>query len=87
MKSLSNNSCLSLYLSLSAYICYVCVCGHIWICLFFINIQLQILLFFLLTFLRGTLCRTESGTFMDGDLLVNRDGVRIVSQSEIETVR
>lgn len=28
---------------------------------------------------------TESGTFMDGDLLVNRDGVRIVSQSEIET--
>ncbi|GFY98478.1 MAP kinase kinase 2 [Actinidia rufa] len=28
---------------------------------------------------------TESGTFMDGDLLVNRDGVRIVSQSNIET--
>ncbi|CAL1357516.1 unnamed protein product [Linum trigynum] len=25
---------------------------------------------------------TQSGTFMDGDLLVNRDGVRIVSQSE-----
>ncbi|KAL0338923.1 UNVERIFIED_CONTAM: Mitogen-activated protein kinase kinase [Sesamum angustifolium] len=29
--------------------------------------------------------RTESGTFKDGDLLVNRDGVRIVSQSEVET--
>ncbi|XP_057506441.1 mitogen-activated protein kinase kinase 2-like [Actinidia eriantha] len=28
---------------------------------------------------------TESGTFMDGDLLVNRDGVRIVSQSNVET--
>lgn len=28
---------------------------------------------------------TESGTFMDGDLLVNRDGVRIVSQSQSET--
>ncbi|XAR53456.1 Mitogen-activated protein kinase kinase [Bertholletia excelsa] len=27
---------------------------------------------------------TESGTFMDGDLLVNRDGVRIVSQSNVE---
>ncbi|WMV60085.1 hypothetical protein MTR67_053470 [Solanum verrucosum] len=26
---------------------------------------------------------TESGTFKDGDLLVNRDGVRIVSQSEV----
>lgn len=25
---------------------------------------------------------TQSGTFMDGDLLVNKDGVRIVSQSE-----
>ncbi|KAA8534811.1 hypothetical protein F0562_029747 [Nyssa sinensis] len=25
---------------------------------------------------------TQSGTFMDGDLLVNRDGVRVVSQSE-----
>ncbi|XP_057467201.1 mitogen-activated protein kinase kinase 2-like isoform X2 [Actinidia eriantha] len=28
---------------------------------------------------------TESGTFMDGDLLVNRDGVRIVSESNVET--
>ncbi|GKC23633.1 hypothetical protein Tco_1025783, partial [Tanacetum coccineum] len=28
---------------------------------------------------------TESGTFMDGDLLVNRDGVRIVSQSQSDT--
>ncbi|XP_052180904.1 mitogen-activated protein kinase kinase 2 isoform X2 [Diospyros lotus] len=28
---------------------------------------------------------TESGTFKDGDLLVNRDGVRIVSQSDHET--
>ncbi|GMI92682.1 hypothetical protein HRI_002937500 [Hibiscus trionum] len=27
---------------------------------------------------------TESGTFKDGDLLVNKDGVRIVSQSESE---
>uniref|UniRef100_A0A2N9HFU5 mitogen-activated protein kinase kinase n=1 Tax=Fagus sylvatica TaxID=28930 RepID=A0A2N9HFU5_FAGSY len=27
---------------------------------------------------------TQSGTFMMGDLLVNRDGVRIVSQSEVE---
>ncbi|XP_047151738.1 mitogen-activated protein kinase kinase 2-like [Vigna umbellata] len=27
---------------------------------------------------------TESGTFKDGDLLVNRDGVRIVSQSDVE---
>lgn len=31
--------------------------------------------------------RTESGTFKDGDLLVNKDGVRIVSQSEPEAVR
>nr|KJB65233.1 hypothetical protein B456_010G085300 [Gossypium raimondii] len=29
---------------------------------------------------------TESGTFKDGDLLVNKDGVRIVSQSEPEAV-
>lgn len=28
---------------------------------------------------------TESGTFKDGDLLVNRDGVRIVSHNEVET--
>ncbi|KAJ1437156.1 Protein kinase domain, partial [Sesbania bispinosa] len=28
---------------------------------------------------------TESGTFRDGNLLVNRDGVQIVSQSEVET--
>lgn len=28
---------------------------------------------------------TQSGTFMDGDLLVNRDGVRVVSQTEVET--
>ncbi|CAA0835009.1 Mitogen-activated protein kinase kinase 2 [Striga hermonthica] len=28
---------------------------------------------------------TGSGTFKDGDLLVNRDGVRIVSQGEVET--
>ncbi|KAK6944788.1 Protein kinase domain [Dillenia turbinata] len=27
---------------------------------------------------------TESGTFMDGDLLVNRDGLRIVSQNPVE---
>ncbi|KAL3532654.1 hypothetical protein ACH5RR_006175 [Cinchona calisaya] len=27
---------------------------------------------------------TESGTFMDGDLLVNRDGVRIVPQNQVE---
>jgi hypothetical protein len=27
-------------------------------------------------------CRTQSGTFKDGDLLVNKDGLRIVSQSE-----
>ncbi|KAK6147676.1 hypothetical protein DH2020_018588 [Rehmannia glutinosa] len=27
---------------------------------------------------------TESGTFKDGDLLVNRNGVRLVSQSEVE---
>jgi hypothetical protein len=26
--------------------------------------------------------RTQSGTFKDGDLLVNKDGLRIVSQSE-----
>lgn len=31
--------------------------------------------------------RTGSGTFKDGDLLVNRDGVRIVSNSEVEVVR
>ncbi|KAK5824766.1 hypothetical protein PVK06_019550 [Gossypium arboreum] len=29
---------------------------------------------------------TESGTFKDGDLLVNKDGVRIVSQSEPEAL-
>ncbi|CAI8589796.1 unnamed protein product [Vicia faba] len=28
---------------------------------------------------------TQSGTFKDGNLLVNKDGVRIVSQSEVET--
>ncbi|XP_073317668.1 mitogen-activated protein kinase kinase SIPKK-like isoform X1 [Primulina huaijiensis] len=27
---------------------------------------------------------SESGTFKDGDLLVNRDGVRVVSQSEVD---
>ncbi|XP_062091086.1 mitogen-activated protein kinase kinase SIPKK [Humulus lupulus] len=27
---------------------------------------------------------TQSGTFMDGDLLVNRDGVRVISHSEVE---
>ena len=26
--------------------------------------------------------RTHSGTFRDGDLLVNKDGLRIVSQGE-----
>lgn len=26
--------------------------------------------------------RTQSGTFKDGDLLVNKDGLRIVPQSE-----
>ena len=34
----------------------------------------------------GYCCRTESGTFKDGDLLVNRDGVRIVSEAEVEAV-
>ncbi|KAH0970751.1 hypothetical protein GBA52_022907 [Prunus armeniaca] len=29
---------------------------------------------------------TKSGTFMDGDLLVNREGVRIVSHREVEVV-
>ncbi|XP_073066909.1 mitogen-activated protein kinase kinase SIPKK-like [Primulina eburnea] len=29
---------------------------------------------------------SESGTFKDGDLLVNRDGVRVVSQSEVDAV-
>lgn len=33
-----------------------------------------------------SVCRTGSGTFKDGDLLVNRDGVRIVSHSEVEAV-
>lgn len=28
---------------------------------------------------------TESGTFKDGDLLVNKDGVRVVSENEVET--
>lgn len=32
-------------------------------------------------------CRTQSGTFRDGDLLVNRDGVRIVSQIDTQPVR
>lgn len=30
--------------------------------------------------------RTESGTFKDGNLLVNKDGVQIVSQSDVEAV-
>ena len=30
--------------------------------------------------------RTESGTFKDGDLHVNRGGARIVSEDEIEAV-
>lgn len=33
-----------------------------------------------------SLCRTQSGTFKDGDLRVNKDGVRIISQSEPEVV-
>lgn len=37
-------------------------------------------------FMCNCVCRSESGTFRDGDLLVNRDGVRIVSQSEVEAV-
>jgi hypothetical protein len=35
----------------------------------------------------GNDCRTQSGTFRDGDLLVNRDGVRIVSQIDTQPVR
>ncbi|KDO55424.1 hypothetical protein CISIN_1g016322mg [Citrus sinensis] len=35
-------------------------------------------------FLPMNFSRTKSGTFMDGDLLVNKDGVRIVSQTETE---
>ncbi|CAN1340197.1 Mitogen-activated protein kinase kinase 2, partial [Linum perenne] len=31
--------------------------------------------------------RTQSGTFRDGDLLVNRAGVRIISQNETDVVR
>lgn len=42
---------------------------------------------FLLIWISLSLCRTGSGTFKDGDLLVNRDGVRIVSNSEVEVVR
>lgn len=38
-------------------------------------------------FLPMNFSRTKSGTFMDGDLLVNKDGVRIVSQTETEAVR
>nr|VDC74281.1 unnamed protein product [Brassica rapa] len=35
----------------------------------------------------GVICfRTQSGTFKDGDLRVNKDGVRIVSQSEPEAL-
>lgn len=34
-----------------------------------------------------TCIRTQSGTFMDGDLLVNRDGVRIVSKTDEAAVR
>lgn len=30
--------------------------------------------------------RTQSGTFKDGNLLVNKDGVQIVPQSEVEAV-
>ncbi|KAG8487562.1 hypothetical protein CXB51_016165 [Gossypium anomalum] len=29
---------------------------------------------------------TQSGTFKDGDLLINKDGIRILSQSEHELV-
>ncbi|KAK4368604.1 hypothetical protein RND71_012396 [Anisodus tanguticus] len=35
--------------------------------------------------MRTLWCRTESGTFKDGDLLVNRHGLRIVSYNEVET--
>ncbi|KAL9288587.1 putative mitogen-activated protein kinase kinase 2 STE-STE7 family [Arabidopsis thaliana] len=34
----------------------------------------------------GSLCRTQSGTFKDGDLRVNKDGVRIISQLEPEVL-
>jgi len=30
--------------------------------------------------------RTQSGTFKDGDLLVNKDGIRIVPEDEAEAV-
>jgi len=30
--------------------------------------------------------RTQSGTFTDGDLLVNKDGVRIVPQNDVQAV-
>lgn len=39
-----------------------------------------------LGFFLGLCFRTQSGTFKDGDLRVNKDGVRIVSQSEPEAV-
>lgn len=45
------------------------------------------LFIYLLTLQFVTCPRTQSGTFMDGDLLVNRDGVRIVSHSDVAPVR
>lgn len=58
-------------LSLSRSVC-LCVSGKFW---------------WILNWGFFFLYRTQSGTFKDGDLLVNRDGVRIVSQSEVEAVR
>ncbi|KAA8523281.1 hypothetical protein F0562_009704 [Nyssa sinensis] len=66
------NSSLSLSLSLYIYMC-VLVCMR------------ARRLFLSLMFLSPIFCRTESGTFMYGDLLVGKDGVRIVSQDEVQT--
>jgi len=34
----------------------------------------------------GGVCRTESGTFKDGNLLVNKKGIRIISENQAESV-
>jgi hypothetical protein len=38
-------------------------------------------------FAAAPLCRTASGTFQDGDILLNKEGLRVVSQETTPTVR
>lgn len=65
----------------------VSIAKFLYVCYLISPVFLDFIAFVLADFLCLIPRRTQSGTFMDGDLLVNRDGVRIVSQDSTEAVR